>query len=225
VCLLSENSRVALLPRCHLAWTRNNVQTKSFIPHQRLSYFVRRIPFYYTTKEFDFMPKENVTNSMEQSSWEANSHSASEEVLRLLWNPNVHYRVHKSPLLVPILSQMNPVNTFSPYFLLSPHLRLGFQSALFLSELRFKIMYRFLISIMRATCPAHLILLDLITLTIFGEAYKLWRSTLCVIRKLRFKVTYHNIFSSHPSILYSSHSSSSNGTSSCTANISELGSN
>jgi hypothetical protein len=53
---------------------------------------------------------------MERSPWETYSHSASQEIPCLLWNLKVHYRVHNSPPLVPILSHMHQVDNFPHNF-------------------------------------------------------------------------------------------------------------
>ena len=76
-------------------------------------------------------------NCMEHSpSWEANRFSASQEIPRILWNPKVHYRIHKFLPPVPILSQLESVHAPTSHFLrsiliLSSHLCLGLPSGLF----------------------------------------------------------------------------------------------
>jgi hypothetical protein len=104
--------------------------------------------------------------------------SLSKEYPALFMEPEGHYRVHKSPPLDPILSQLNPVHPIDPYLpevhlivILPPTPRSSQWSLTFGSPNQNPVTS--LSSPMRATCHAHLILLDLITLAMLGEEYRL----------------------------------------------------
>ena len=121
---------------------------------------------------------------VQSPSWAADWLASSQEIHRISRNPKVHHRTHKRTPPVPILGQPNPVhmptshlleihpNIIHPSTPWSPQwcLSLGFPT---------KTLNTALSSPIRATCPAHLILLDFITRTILGEEYKTFISSYC----------------------------------------------
>ena len=84
------------------------------------------------------------------------------------------------------LSWASPIQSIYPHptfwrsiLILFTHLRLGLPSGLFPSSFPTKTLYTPLSSPIRATCPAHFILLDYITRTIVDEEYRSISSSLC----------------------------------------------
>jgi hypothetical protein len=105
----------------------------------------------------------------------------------LRWYLPRQHGIHKSPPPVPILSQQNshyapplpqPMSLRS-ILIPSSHLSFCHPSSHTPSGFPTKLLYTSLSSPIRATCSAHLILLDFICLMISGDEYKIWSSSLC----------------------------------------------
>jgi len=126
-----------------------------------------------------------LTYSMAQSpSWEGNWLAASQEIPHISWNPKVHYRNQSVRHLS--LSWANPIQSKYPHstswrsiLILSTHLRLGLPSGSLSLQFPHEDSIRPPLRPIHTTCPAHLILLDFITRTILGEAYRSLSSSLC----------------------------------------------
>jgi hypothetical protein len=112
-------------------------------------------------------------------SWETISCIVTQELLSILWNLKVCYRIHMNPPPIPILSQIS-----SPYYtilsLFKIHL-INIQALLSWSSywpfsfwLSHQCSICIPISPICVTCPSHLILIDLIILTLHRKEYKFW---------------------------------------------------
>ena len=126
-----------------------------------------------------------ITYSMEQSpAWEANKFSASQEIPPILWNQKVHYRVftkacHLSLFWARSIQYMPPIPRLKIHLNIILPTMPG--SSTWSLSLRFphQTLYASLLFPIRAACPAHPILLDLVTWIIFGEEYRSLSSSFC----------------------------------------------
>ena len=122
---------------------------------------------------------------MEHSPWDSNRLSASQEIPRIFWNPKFHYHVHKCHCHLSLSwtssIQSTPTHPTSwrHILILSSHLRRHLPRGLFPQVPPPKPCMHISSLPIRTTCPAHFIILDLITWKVFREEYRSLSSSLC----------------------------------------------
>jgi len=129
---------------------------------------------------------------------EANMCLACQNISHILWNPQVHYRIHKSHPPASILSHIKPVHTsiqlldYLFWYYTPSSLCLGL-SLIFAT----KTVYASLLSLYVPHAPPISHSINLITRIMFGEEYKSWCSSLCNLHP----VSYYLVFL-RPKCLY-----------------------
>ena len=113
-------------------------------------------------------------------SWKANRFSASEEIVRILWNPHSQESptcpCHEPDQPSPCPPQST---SWGSILILSSHQHLGLPSDLFPSGFPTTALYTSLLSSILDTLSVHLILLNFIARIIFVGEYKSLNSPLC----------------------------------------------
>jgi hypothetical protein len=172
-----------LLPTLSLFWVAPylnfHAHVRHYSPHTRFRSVCVKVHKYQNRNSGIYMqtyPSILTNYLIRAQSFLRNCYPVNQEIHIILWNPKVHYSVQNSPSTLPTPSQVNPVHalpqllsdTFKFILLPMPSL----QSDLCLSHLPIEVVYACLLLTKRATCFAHLNLLDFIALIIFGKEYK-----------------------------------------------------
>ena len=126
---------------------------------------------------------------MEQSPWKANRFPAFYGTRR----PITAFKCARHLTLFWtswIQSMPTYPTSWRSVLILSSHLSLGLPSGLFPSGFPTKILYKPLLSLIRATCPTCLILIDFITHIKLGEEYRSLSPSLCAVYNTQLIVLF-----------------------------------
>ena len=94
--------------------TGHTRKVKIFFHFKYRFYCVTVIPTYPPTQQPTYLPTYPTNPAKQRTSWETISSSASQEIPRILRNPNAYHLTHKRPPPVPFPSHTNPIHACHP---------------------------------------------------------------------------------------------------------------